>query len=41
MIYIYPEQNLRAYPGTVRGTEEWDSTYKNTRKCGKNPSTTF
>ena len=28
MIYIYPEQNLRAYPGTVRGTEEWDSTYK-------------
>ena len=28
MIYIYAEQNLRAYPGTVRGTEEWDSTYK-------------
>ena len=28
MIYIYPEQNLRAYPGTVRGTQEWDSTYK-------------
>lgn len=28
MIYVYPEQNLRAYPGTVRGTEEWDSTYK-------------
>lgn len=28
MLYIYPEQNLRAYPGTVRGTEEWDSTYK-------------
>ena len=28
MIYIYPEKNLRAYPGTVRGTEEWDSTYK-------------
>lgn len=28
MIYIYPEQNLRAYPGTVRGTDEWDSTYK-------------
>ena len=28
MIYIYPEQNLRAYPGCVRGTEEWDSTYK-------------
>ena len=28
MIYIYPEKNLRAYPGTIRGTEEWDSTYK-------------
>ena len=28
MVYIYPEQNLRAHPGTVRGTEEWDSNYK-------------
>lgn len=28
MFYIYPEKNLRAYPGTVRGTDEWDSTYK-------------
>ncbi|MBQ6886433.1 MAG: transposase [Lachnospiraceae bacterium] len=28
MIYIYPEQNLRAYPGTLRGTKEWDETYK-------------
>ena len=28
MIYVYPEQNLRAYPGTTRGNEEWDSTYK-------------
>ena len=28
MIYIYPEQNLRAYPGTLRGTSEWDTTYK-------------
>lgn len=28
MIYIYPEQNLRAYPGTIRGTAEWDNTYK-------------
>lgn len=28
MIYIYPEKNLRAYPGTLRGTEEWDTTYK-------------
>lgn len=27
MIYVYPEQNLRAYPGTIRGTEEWDNTY--------------
>lgn len=29
MIHIYPEQNLRSYPGTIRGTDEWDSTYKN------------
>ncbi len=28
MIYIYPEQNLRAYPGCVRGTDDWTSTYK-------------
>ena len=28
MFYIYPEKNLRAYPGTLRGTAEWDSTYK-------------
>ena len=28
MIYVYPEQNLRAYPGTTRGNEEWDATYK-------------
>ena len=28
MIYIYPEKNLRAYPGTVRGTKDWNSTYK-------------
>lgn len=28
MIYLYPEKNLRAYPGTLRGTDEWDSTYK-------------
>lgn len=28
MIYVYPEQNLRAYPGTIRGTEEWDAVYK-------------
>lgn len=28
MFYIYPEKDLRAYPGTARGTQEWDSTYK-------------
>ena len=28
MVYLYPEKNLRLYPGTLRGTEEWDSTYK-------------
>ena len=28
MIYIYPEKDLRAYPGVIRGTEEWDNTYK-------------
>ena len=28
MIYIYPEKNLRAYPGALRGSKEWDETYK-------------
>ncbi len=28
MVYLYPEKNLRTYPGTLRGTPEWDSTYK-------------
>jgi hypothetical protein len=28
MVYAYPEKDLRAFPGTVRGTEEWDKTYK-------------
>jgi len=28
MFYIYPEKNLRAYPGTIRGTDEWINTYK-------------
>ena len=23
-----PEKDLRAYPGTIRGTEKWDDTYK-------------
>jgi Transposase domain (DUF772). len=28
MFYVYPEKDLRAYPGTIRGTEEWNETYK-------------
>lgn len=28
MFYIYPEKDLRAYPGTIRGTDEWHETYK-------------
>ena len=28
MVYIYPEQDLRTHPGTIRGTEEWQETYK-------------
>ena len=28
MIYIYPEKNLRSYPGVERGSQEWDDTYK-------------
>lgn len=28
MFYIYPEKNLRAYPGTLRGSEEWIVSYK-------------
>lgn len=28
MIYVYPEKNLRAYPGVERGFKEWDETYK-------------
>jgi hypothetical protein len=27
MIYIYPEKDLRAYPGVLRGTLQWDETY--------------
>ena len=27
-IYIYLEKDLRAYSGVLRGTEEWNSTYK-------------
>lgn len=28
MVYIYPEKDLRAYPGALRGTAEWDETDK-------------
>lgn len=28
MIYIYPEKDLRAYPGIPRGTDEWNHVYK-------------
>lgn len=28
MIYVYPEKNLRAYPGVIRGTDDWNNTYK-------------
>ena len=28
MFYLYPEKDLRAYPGVLRGTPEWDDTYK-------------
>lgn len=28
MVYIYPEKDLRAYPGTLRGTTQCDNTYK-------------
>lgn len=28
MVYIYPEKDLRAFPGAIRGTDEWVNTYK-------------
>jgi hypothetical protein len=28
MFYVYPENNLRTFPGTVRDTKEWDDAYK-------------
>ncbi len=28
MVYIYPEKDFRAYPGALRGTQEWNDTYK-------------
>ena len=27
LIFAYPEIDLRSYPGTIRVTEEWDTTY--------------
>lgn len=28
MIYVYPEKDLRTYPGTLRNTDEWSKVYK-------------
>ena len=28
MVHLYPEKNLRACPGVLRGTQDWDNTYK-------------
>ena len=28
MVYIYPKKGLRAYSDILRGTKEWDTTYK-------------
>lgn len=28
MVYVYLEKDLRTYPGTLRGTAEWNNTYK-------------
>ena len=28
MVYLYPEKDLRSCPGVLRGTDEWESTYK-------------
>lgn len=28
MLYVYPEKNLRAYPGVERGSAEWEETDK-------------
>ena len=33
MIYVYPEQNLRAYPGVERGSKEWYNTVTNCTRC--------
>ena len=28
MVYCYPEKDLRAFPGAIRGTDDWNDTYK-------------
>ena len=28
MVYLYPEKDLRAFPGAIRGTDHWENTYK-------------
>lgn len=28
MVHVYPEKELRTYPGTLRGTQEWRDHYK-------------
>lgn len=28
MVYVYPEKDIRAYPGDIRGTNDWIETYK-------------
>lgn len=28
MVYIQQDNNYRTYPATIRGTKEWDDTYK-------------
>ena len=27
-VYVYPDKNLRLYPGITRGTEHWDNLYR-------------
>ena len=28
MVYLYPEKDLRTCPGAIRGTDDWNNTYK-------------
>lgn len=41
MIYVYPEKNLRTYPGMERGSAEWKKMYKIRVNVEKNLSTTL